>query len=150
MLEFDGAKESVRRALSAPEAVKPLSSDYLQDVTDFFILDNSLRETTVGAPRGHTLEEKHQIVIAIVGRGAFSAAVDECWDDDDKPGRKTVVEPSPVMLNEHLAMLLALAEDEGEDEELAESYTEGNKSIIGTQSGVPPNDLVSDYLDEIN
>jgi hypothetical protein len=82
----------------------------------------------------------------IVGRGALSASVDECWDDGDKPGRETVVESSPVMSNEHLAMLRALAEDE----KLAELYTEGNKSIIGTQSDVRPNDLVSDYLDEIN
>jgi hypothetical protein len=69
MLEFDDAKESVRKALTAPAAVQPLSSDSLQDVTDFFILDNSLRETTVGAPRGHTLEEKHQIVIAMAETG---------------------------------------------------------------------------------
>jgi hypothetical protein len=86
----------------------------------------------------------------IVGQGALSAAVDECWDDDDLPGREPVVELSPVISNEHLAMLRALAEDEGEDEELAESYAEGKKSNIGIQSDVLPNDLVSDYLDEIN
>jgi hypothetical protein len=59
--EFDSAKESVRKALSAPAAVQPLSLDSL--------LDNSLRETTVGAPRGHTLEEKHQIVSAMTETG---------------------------------------------------------------------------------
>jgi hypothetical protein len=67
--EFDSAKESVRKALAAPASVQPLSSDSLQEVTDFFILDNSLRETTVGAPRGHTLEEKRQIVIAMAETG---------------------------------------------------------------------------------
>jgi hypothetical protein len=69
MMEFDGAKENVREALSAPAAVRPLSSDSLQEVTDFFILDNSLRETTVGAPRGHTLGEKHAIVKAMATTG---------------------------------------------------------------------------------
>jgi hypothetical protein len=65
MTEFDGAKERVRKALSAPAAVRSLSSDSPEDVTDFYILDNSLRETAVGPSRGHTLEEKRQIVSAM-------------------------------------------------------------------------------------
>jgi hypothetical protein len=69
MMEFDGAQKSVKTALSDPTAVQPLSSDSLQDVTDFFILDNSLRETSVGASRGHTLEEKRQIVSAMAETG---------------------------------------------------------------------------------
>jgi hypothetical protein len=32
---------------------------------DFFVLDNSLRETTVGAVRGHTLEDKKAIIRAL-------------------------------------------------------------------------------------
>ncbi len=55
-------------------------------------------------------------------------------------------ESSLVMSNEDLAMLRALVEDE----ELAESYAVGNKSILGIHSDLLPLDLVSDYLDEIN
>jgi hypothetical protein len=46
-----------------------LTSDSLQEATDFFILDNSLRETTVGVPRGHTLGEKHEIGKAMAATG---------------------------------------------------------------------------------
>jgi hypothetical protein len=56
MTGFDGAQESVRKAFSAPAAAHPHTSDSLQDVTEFFILDNSLIETAVGAPGGHTFE----------------------------------------------------------------------------------------------
>jgi hypothetical protein len=57
----------------------------------------------------------------ILGKGALSAAVDECWNSDGFPGKELPDESSPVMSNEHLVMLHALAEDEGEDEELPES-----------------------------
>ena len=38
-------------------AVRPLTHENLAELDDLFILDNSLRETTVGSVRGHTLEE---------------------------------------------------------------------------------------------
>jgi hypothetical protein len=68
--EFDEAEQLQRNVLeSHPAAVRPLGLETLSEVSDFFILDNSLRETTVGAPRGHTLEEKHQIVDCIAESG---------------------------------------------------------------------------------
>lgn len=68
--EFDEAEEATEKVNSIPAAVRPLSLQSIQDeVRDFFILDNSLRETTVGAPRGHTLEEKHKIVRSIAETG---------------------------------------------------------------------------------
>ena len=70
--EFDEADDAVQKALMHPAAVRPLSLKTLQEETcgnggsnEFFILDNSLRETTVGASRGHTLEEKHKIIRAM-------------------------------------------------------------------------------------
>ncbi|CAB9505436.1 expressed unknown protein [Seminavis robusta] len=48
---------------------RPLTKANLAELNDFLILDNSLRETTVGSARGHTLEEKHQIVDAIADTG---------------------------------------------------------------------------------
>ncbi|CAB9496456.1 expressed unknown protein [Seminavis robusta] len=48
---------------------RPLTKQNLAELNDLFILDNSLRETTVGSVRGHTLEEKHQIVDAIADTG---------------------------------------------------------------------------------
>mmetsp|Transcript_3379 Transcript_3379/g.7744 ORF Transcript_3379/g.7744 Transcript_3379/m.7744 type:complete len:1027 (-) Transcript_3379:310-3390(-) len=64
--EFDDAETLQRNVLEEyPAAVRPLGTETLSQVKDFFILDNSLRETTVGAPRGHTLEEKHKIVDCI-------------------------------------------------------------------------------------
>ena len=70
--EFDEADDAVQKALMHPAAVRPLALKSLQEDTcgnggsnDFFILDNSLRETTVGASRGHTLEEKHKIIRAM-------------------------------------------------------------------------------------
>jgi hypothetical protein len=44
--------------------------------------------------------------------------------------------------------LRAVAEDEGEDDEVAQVYTEENKGIVGIQSDVLPSDLVSAYLNE--
>lgn len=69
--EFDEAADMQAQLLqSHPAAVRPVALDTLSQVNeDFFILDNSLRETTVGAPRGHTLEEKHQIVHCIADSG---------------------------------------------------------------------------------
>jgi len=69
MNEFEEAEANVAKALAHPAAVKPLSLESVQEVNDFFILDNSLRETTVGAPRGHTLEEKHKIMEAMADTG---------------------------------------------------------------------------------
>jgi len=70
--EFDEAEDAVQKALVNPAAVRPLASKTLLEETcgnggsnEFFILDNSLRETTVGASRGHTLEEKHKIIRAM-------------------------------------------------------------------------------------
>jgi hypothetical protein len=68
--EFDEAEQAQQQLQkNFPAAVRPLSVEALQEVKDFFILDNSLRETTVGAPRGHTLEEKHKIIDSIAGCG---------------------------------------------------------------------------------
>lgn len=67
--EFAEAESNVAKALAHPAAVRPLSLESIQEVNDFFILDNSLRETTVGAPRGHTLKEKHDILEAMAGTG---------------------------------------------------------------------------------
>jgi hypothetical protein len=67
--EFEAADRRVQSALQHPAAIRPLSLESLQEVHDFFILDNSLRETTVGAPRGHTLEEKHKIIEAMADTG---------------------------------------------------------------------------------
>jgi hypothetical protein len=70
MREFETAETSIRQVLAdQPAAVRPLGRESLSEVSDFFILDNSLRETTVGAPRGHTLEEKHKIVDSIAESG---------------------------------------------------------------------------------
>ena len=50
--------------------MQPLGREALHNnLRDFFILDNSLRETTVGTPKGHTLQEKHKIVDAIAESG---------------------------------------------------------------------------------
>lgn len=60
--ECDAAAVSrAAETLSHPAAVQPVTFEALNQV-DFMILDNSLRETTVGVPRGHTLDEKHAIV----------------------------------------------------------------------------------------
>lgn len=68
--EFEQADAKVRQALAHPAAVQPLGREVLHNnLRDFFILDNSLRETTVGTPQGHTLEEKHKIVDAIAESG---------------------------------------------------------------------------------
>ena len=32
---------------------------------DLFVLDNSIRESTVGATRGHTLQNKHDILAQV-------------------------------------------------------------------------------------
>jgi hypothetical protein len=68
--EFEQADTKVRQALANPAAVQPLGREALHNnLRDFFILDNSLRETTVGTPKGHTLQEKHKIVDAIAESG---------------------------------------------------------------------------------
>jgi hypothetical protein len=69
MEEFDQADDTMNKAASAPAAVRPLNLHALQEVNDFFILDNSLRETTVGTSRGHTMEEKQKIIRALAGTG---------------------------------------------------------------------------------
>ncbi len=70
MKEFETAEADMRRVLEQrPAAVRPLGRESLAEVSDFFILDNSLRETTVGVPRGHTYQEKHKIVDAIAESG---------------------------------------------------------------------------------
>jgi hypothetical protein len=69
MEEFDQADDTMTKAVSAPAAVRPLNLPALQEVNDFFILDNSLRETTVGASRGHTMEEKQKIIHSLAGTG---------------------------------------------------------------------------------
>ena len=63
--ECDEADLAVKKALASPAAVQPVTQEALSEVNDFFILDNSLRETTVGAARGHTMEEKIKIVEAM-------------------------------------------------------------------------------------
>ena len=86
MEEFETAEATMRNVLSEqPAAVRPLGRESLAEVSDLFILDNSLRETTVGTPRGHTLEEKHKIVDAIVESGleevilgAFGSKISVC------------------------------------------------------------------------
>ncbi|CAB9521346.1 expressed unknown protein [Seminavis robusta] len=55
--------------LEEVKEARPLTRENLSEINDLFILDNSLRETTVGSVRGHTLEEKHQIVDAIADTG---------------------------------------------------------------------------------
>lgn len=67
--EFDESEKNVAKALAGAAAVQPLSLESIQEVNDFFILDNSLRETTVGAVRGHTLHEKHKIIEALAETG---------------------------------------------------------------------------------
>ena len=67
--EFDEAEAAVSKALASPAAVKPVTQETLLEVNDFFVLDNSLRETTVGAARGHTMEEKLGIVEAMAETG---------------------------------------------------------------------------------
>jgi hypothetical protein len=47
------------------------------------------------------------------------------------------------MSDEHLAMVRALAEDEGEDEEEAQVYAEENKGILDIYSDVLPSDLAT-------
>jgi len=70
MQEFSDVEESVQSTLKHPAAVQPLSLEAVQQrVPELFILDNSLRETTVGQARGHTLEEKHKIVEAMAETG---------------------------------------------------------------------------------
>ena len=56
-----------------PRSVKKIAANYTKDVTkdtkkyqvlrdlDLFVLDNSIRESTVGQLRGHTLENKWQL-----------------------------------------------------------------------------------------
>ncbi|CAB9513405.1 expressed unknown protein [Seminavis robusta] len=67
--EVHDAQMVVDKALANPAALRPLSVEALQEVNDFFVLDNSLRETTVGAARGHTMEEKLQIVNSMADTG---------------------------------------------------------------------------------
>eukprot|EP00567_Pseudictyota_dubia_P007645 CAMPEP_0197445278 /NCGR_PEP_ID=MMETSP1175-20131217/10537_1 /TAXON_ID=1003142 /ORGANISM="Triceratium dubium, Strain CCMP147" /LENGTH=904 /DNA_ID=CAMNT_0042976211 /DNA_START=89 /DNA_END=2803 /DNA_ORIENTATION=+ len=68
--EFDEAEREVRRATSLPAAVRPLTKEnLLENVGDFFVLDNTLRETTVGTSRGHTQKEKHEILDQIAKTG---------------------------------------------------------------------------------
>jgi hypothetical protein len=69
MEEFDQADDTMTKAVSAPAAVRPLNLPALQEVTDFFILDNSLRETTVGASLGHTMAEKQKVIHSLAGTG---------------------------------------------------------------------------------
>jgi hypothetical protein len=57
-------------------------------------------------------------------------------------------ESSTVMSDEHLAMLRAFAEDEGEDKKVAQVYAEENMGILGIRSDVLPSDLVSASLIE--
>jgi hypothetical protein len=68
---FDDANELQNNLRQQhPAAIRPLGREALSDVNDVFIIeDNSLRETTVGAIRGHTLEEKHKIVDCIAESG---------------------------------------------------------------------------------
>ena len=80
--EMDDAQSAIDKVMADPAAVKPLTAENLGEANDFFILDNSLRETTVGAARGHTMEEKLRIVDALaetgleeVILGAFGAKV---------------------------------------------------------------------------
>jgi hypothetical protein len=87
------------------------------------------------------LEERRMTSDVVLRRGSAAFLV-----GDDLPGRVPVF--AQAMSNEHLAMLRALAEDEGEDKEVAEVYAEGNKDILGIQSDVLLSDLVSAYLDE--
>lgn len=92
-VRFDQLQREVERADEAsqaflrghPAATRPLSPDALQSLSEFFVLDNSLRETTVGAPRGHTLEEKHKIVASLaktslreVVLGAYGSKISVC------------------------------------------------------------------------
>jgi hypothetical protein len=70
--EFETADAEMQRVLKDhPAAVRPLGRTAIADYAnpDFFILDNSLRETTVGTSRGHTLEQKHKIFDAIAESG---------------------------------------------------------------------------------
>lgn len=70
MKEFEQAELAFKESQeNNPAATRHLTAENLSKVNDFLILDNSLRETTVGTPRGHTLEEKHQIVEAIADTG---------------------------------------------------------------------------------
>jgi len=92
--KFRALQEEVRKADVAslkvlkehPVATRPLTIGQLRsNVKDFFVLDNSLRETTVGAPRGHTLEEKHRIVHSLAKTslqeiilGAYGSKISVC------------------------------------------------------------------------
>lgn len=82
-LEAEQAQEQIQKENAA--LVRPLTHGNLSQLNDLFILDNSLRETTVGSARGHTLEEKHKIVDAIaetgieeVILGAFGSKISVC------------------------------------------------------------------------
>jgi hypothetical protein len=69
--ESEIAQKAVQAALDAhPAAVQPLTLEAIQQHAsgDLFILDNSLRETTVGQARGHTLKEEQKIVAAMAER----------------------------------------------------------------------------------
>ena len=92
--KFRALQEEVRMADVAslkvlkdhPAATRPLTIGQLRsNVKEFFVLDNSLRETTVGAPRGHTLEEKHKIVHSLAKTslqeiilGAYGSKISVC------------------------------------------------------------------------
>ena len=54
------APETISRVQADIEAVRMRKRERLRDL-DFFILDNSIRESTVGQLRSHTIENKKQI-----------------------------------------------------------------------------------------
>ena len=69
LAEFEAAEEVAQKTLAAhPAMVRPTNLRVMdEEVTrDFMILDNSLREPTVGAPKGHSLDEKYQILQALI------------------------------------------------------------------------------------
>jgi hypothetical protein len=82
--------------------------------------------------------------------GSGAAEVHAVWDGDALPEGAPVVESSPIISDEHLAMLRRLAEDEGKDEEYAEAYVEEIKNILGVEADFLQRDLGSAYLDETN
>jgi hypothetical protein len=82
--------------------------------------------------------------------GSGAAEVHAVWDGDALPEGAPVVESSPIISDEHLAMLRRLAEDEGQDEEYVKAYVEEIKSILGVEAAFLKCDLGSAYLDETN
>ena len=58
-------KEAVKQFRGTVEKDYKPKRQRLADI-DLFVLDNSIRESTVGALRGHTLQNKHDIFKQVI------------------------------------------------------------------------------------